>query len=236
MPFRIAVISDLHYADRCASPKRKGEWATHLLTQVVRRLNNELRPDVVAILGDLVDKPGTDDLERLRQLRGIIDQLHAPTITIPGNHDPDPDRFYQVMKRPEDTIDIGNARFLTFVDAEEPGYHASRNATDLDRMHNARVDGHTGPIVMLQHVPVLPPRSTDCPYAYTNILDVLTHMDEQCITLSVGGHYHRGTQPVRRNHTTYLCVKALCEEPFTFTLIDLGDETIVQELTVEGPK
>ena len=39
--------------------------------------------------------------------------------------------------------------------------------------------------------------------------------------LSIGGHHHRGTQPVKRNKTTYLCVKALCEEPFVFTTVDL---------------
>ena len=96
MLLRIAVISDIHYADRCQSPKRKGEWALHLLTEAVRRLNEDVRPDVVAVLGDLIDDPAAPDrLERLEQLRDIIERVDAPYIVLPGNHDvahggPDP--------------------------------------------------------------------------------------------------------------------------------------------------
>lgn len=237
MLLRIAVISDIHYADRCQSPKRKGEWALHLLTEAVRRLNEDVRPDVVAVLGDLIDDPAAPDrLERLEQLRDIIERVDAPYIVLPGNHDPEPNVFYRVMPRPADAVDIKGVRFISFVDAEEPGWNASRSATDLARMDAARADGHTGPLVMLQHVPVLPPGATSCPYTYTNIDDVISRCDAQALTLSIGGHHHRGTQPVKRNKTTYLCVKALCEEPFVFTTVDLAEtEARVAEHTVPGP-
>lgn len=236
MSLRIAIISDIHYADRCQSPKRRGEWAIHLFTEAVRRLNEDLRPDVVAVLGDLIDDPEAPDrLERLEQLRAIIQKVEAPTIVIPGNHDPGPDIFYSVMPKPANVLDVKGVRFMAFVDAEEPGWNASRSIEDLARMDTARGDGHTGPLVMLQHVPVLPPGSTDCPYTYTNIDEIIARTDEQAVTLSIGGHHHRGTEPVKQNNTSYLCVKALCEEPFIFTTVDLGDQVQVAEHAVSAP-
>lgn len=236
MSLRIAIISDIHYADRCANPKRKGEWALPLLTHAVRRLNEGLRPDVVAILGDLIDDPeAPDNLERLQGLRAIIDRLDAPVIIIPGNHDPEPDLFYSVMPKPADVVDIKGVRFLPFVDAEEPGWNASRSSADLARMDAARSDGHSGPLVMLQHVPVLPPGATDCPYTYTNIGAIVDRMDQQAVTLAIGGHHHKGTPPVKQNNTTYLCVRALCEAPFVFTTVDLDEQVWVSEHAVPSP-
>lgn len=231
--FRMGVVTDIHYARACSHPKRRGELGAALLDAAVERFNRELRPDMVALLGDLVDEPeGPDTLECLEELRRIINRLEMPALVIPGNHDPRPDLFYQVMPQPEATVDVKGVRFLTFVDAEEPGWNAHRSAADLDRMWRAR-QGYKGPIVALQHVPVLPPGATDSPYGYTNIEAILAAMEAAFITLAVGGHYHKGTPPVRRGPSTYVCAKALCEAPFTISMIHIGQEIRVEQHVIE---
>lgn len=231
----LAVISDVH--DAPAGAGHAGEYGQILLTRAVRRLNRFIRPDAVVVLGDLLEDPEAPDaMDRLRRLKGVLDLLEAPVVVIPGNHDPEPDRFYQVFERPPEQIDVAGVRLVPFVDPPEPGYHARRTPYDLERMRLAR-RGHSGPILCLQHVPVLPPGETPSPYGYTNIDQVLAAMEEAGITLAVGGHYHPGTALVRRGRSAYLAVKALFQEPFTFTLLRIEDDRIdVEEQALQVPR
>lgn len=226
MRFKIAVITDIHDAATCPLPERRGEFGQVFLLRTVHRLNRMILPDAVVLLGDLINFPdGEDGKDRLRELRRIIDLIEAPTIVIPGNHDPDPDEFYTIFDRPDDVVDIGHVRFLPFVDPEQPGFNAIRKPEDMARMRKARV-GHKGPVVTLQHVPVLPPGKTACRYGYTNIDEIIEVMDEQSITLAIGGHDHRGTPLVRHGRSAYFCAPALCEAPFVFTVIEIDDDDI----------
>lgn len=226
MAFTIAVVTDLHYASSCPLPTRRGEYADILLARVIHRLDQMIRPDVLVVLGDCLDAPqAANALERLQTLKQMLDMLQCPVIAIPGNHDPAPDVFYGVMERPAPIVDIGPVRFLSFVDPEEPGYNARRLPYDLDRMRAAR-NGHDGPIVFLQHVPLFPPGLTNCPYGYTNTDEIIEVMEEQAITLSISGHYHAGSELVQHHGCAYVAVKALCEEPFSFSVITLDDDGI----------
>ncbi|NLN18763.1 MAG: hypothetical protein GX162_05735 [Firmicutes bacterium] len=226
LAFKIAVVADLHYSSGCPLPVRRGEYAHIFLARVVHRLNHIIKPDVLLVMGDCLDVPqAADAKERLETLKSILDKAECPVIAVPGNHDPEPDVFYEVMERPAPVVDIGPVRFLTFLDPEEPGYNAVRLPQDLQRMRKAR-EGHSGPVVFLQHVPVFPSGLTKCPYGYTNIDEIIEIMDEYAITLSIGGHYHRGTELVHHNRSSYLAVKALCEDPFEFCVITIDDDGI----------
>src|SRR5690606_29224465 len=97
-----------------------------------------------------------DALEDLAVLRGTLDELDCPWVIIPGNHDPEPDRFYQVMPRPADVMDFGSVRILPFLDPEEPGWHARRTEAELARTRAARHDGFAGTVIAIQHVPAGP--------------------------------------------------------------------------------
>jgi len=164
----IAVIADVHYGEDYPDAWRRCGIGDILLERTVRRINRLVRPDVVLMLGDLLDDgsaPGAE--ERLRQLRSILDKLDAPDLAVPGNHDGDPGQFYRAFPRPGAFEDVGGVRFLASVDREEPGYNATRSAADLERIRMAR-DGHAGPIVALQHVCLFPPEQSAAPYNYTN--------------------------------------------------------------------
>lgn len=226
MSFKIVAISDIHYGDSCKLPRRKSEYGRILLRRTIERINELDKPDAVAMLGDCLDNPKAPDaLEKLAELKEDLDLLRCPYIVIPGNHDPEPSLFYQVMTAPPDVVDIGPVRFLPFVDAERPGYNAERLPADLARMRAAR-QSHAGPVITLQHVPVLPPGQTECHYGYTNIDEILDIMAEQAVTLSISGHEHKGTPTVFSRGCAFVTVSALCEEPFHYTIITLNDTEV----------
>ncbi len=141
---------------------------------------------------------------------------------IPGNHDGDANAFYRSFAAPSEFTDIAGARFISFVDPEEPGYNALRPKQHLERMLAAR-RGWNGPIIMLQHVPVFPHGSSKCPYHYINGNEVIAAMRQAGITLSVSGHYHEGFDLVTAAELNFAAAPALCETPFSFLLLTLED-------------
>lgn len=226
MSISIAILADLHFADQCALSARRGDLAHILLERAVRRLDRLVHPDVTLVLGDLLDDPhALDARERLQRLKAILDTLSCPVIAIPGNHDPVADAFYEVLERPAPVVEIAGARFLPFLDCEEPGYNARRSPADMERLRNAR-RGFTGPIITLHHVPVLPPGATPCPYSYSNLETILDSMAEEGVNLAVGGHYHQGTELVRQGQCAYLAAPALCEAPFAFSVVTLDGDHV----------
>ncbi len=229
---RIAVLADIHLADGCPLPERNADIADILLRRTVHRLNRLIRPDLTLVLGDLInDGERVDAVEKLERLRETLSLLEGPAIVLPGNHDLPLDRFHQVFPPPPDWLDVGGVRFLPCIDAEAPGYNATRRENDLERMRQARAN-HAGPIVVLHHVPLFPPGAGDCPYNYTNADAVIAAMRESGIGLALGGHYHRGFE-LERDGITYLCCPALCEAPFTFLEVSLENgkmETVRHEL------
>lgn len=222
----IAVIADVHYGEDCPESKRRCSIAGILLERAVRRLNGLIRPDVVLVLGDIVDDGGSPNAEdRLQALRAILDKLDAPYLAIPGNHDGDPGQFYKVFARPRTFEDIGGVRFLAFVDRQEPGYNACRSAAGIERIRMARA-AYDGPLVALQHVCLFPPERSLAPYNYTNAPDVVSALKEAGVTLSVSGHHHHGAQDCADGNVTFVNAPGLCEPPFPFLEITVDSDKI----------
>lgn len=96
---RIAVLTDSHYSSTEATTcgARQTGIADILMRRAAFRLNRLLRPDVVILLGDMVNAghlaSGQDDLRTLWQ---HVKLISSPVIAIPGNHDGPVDDFYQV--------------------------------------------------------------------------------------------------------------------------------------------
>ncbi|MBN2390112.1 MAG: metallophosphoesterase [Anaerolineae bacterium] len=227
---KIAILTDFHYGPPLSHPRRRTEIADILLLRAVHRLNRFIQPDVTLILGDLVDD-GTapDKAERLEHLRAILDKLTSPTVVIPGNHDGDVNAFYRVFERPQAIADIGGIHFLPFIDREEPGYNASRSDVDLARFRQAR-QNYNGPIVALQHVCLAPPERLEMPYNYTNAQAIVDAMAESGVTLSIGGHYHKGAPVIHtEHHSTFINAPALCEAPFHFLVVTLDGGQVTAE-------
>jgi 3',5'-cyclic-AMP phosphodiesterase len=75
IPLRIAQISDIH----CGEPS----FDAALLQSILDRVN-DLEPDLVAVVGDLTAAGYEWEFE---EAVGWLDQLRAPRLVIPGNHD-----------------------------------------------------------------------------------------------------------------------------------------------------
>lgn len=224
----IAVITDLHAGNAVPGTPRRGDLAVILLKRTVQRLNRRVKPDITLILGDLLeDGTSPDAVDRLIEIRNILDALTSPYVILPGNHDCSQELFYAVFERPEDSVECKGARFIAFLDKEEPGYHASRSRKDLNRLHAARQD-FNGPLISLQHVSLFPVDKSDAPYNYTNSEEVVTAMKSAGVTLSISGHYHAGIETLYDGRVTYIHAPAMCEAPFPYTIITLENDTVVR--------
>ncbi|MDT8390721.1 MAG: metallophosphoesterase [Lentisphaeria bacterium] len=221
---KIAVLTDIHFGEaHPVGSRRRCEIADILMERAVRRLNALVHPDVVLVLGDLVDAGGTSGTEkRLQTLKDILDKLEAPYVAIPGNHDKDINQFYRVFERPADWLDIKGVRFLPFIDPEEPGYNARRRQEDIDRIKSARA-GFNGQIVALQHVCLFPPElGRVTPYNYINAPDIIAALKEAGVVLSISGHHHHGAETVTDGPVSFVTAPGLCEAPFPFMTITLN--------------
>jgi histidinol phosphatase-like PHP family hydrolase len=222
---RIAFFSDIHL-DLTGKPPAGGreyDLVPPLIDRLVDRLNRFVRPDLVLLLGDLVDEGSSPDAGRhYEALRAAFDRLEAPRIVIPGNHDGP--AFDGIFGAAPETYDLAGIRFLFFLDPEEPGYNARRLPGDIERMRRSR-SGHAGPIVTVQHVPLFPPGTHECPYRYLNAEEIIATMREARITLALSGHYHPGIRGLCREGMTFHTVGALCERPFVFDVMDIEEGT-----------
>jgi len=223
---KIVVLSDLHYTGEPITDEKRHGVADLLLRRAVLRINRMIRPDLTLLMGDLVNDgadPGAPSL--WRRLREIADKLESPYLALPGNHDGDPEPFYQVFDRPPEHYDLSGVRFVSFVDPEEPNWNARRTEADLERITAAR-QGHAGPLVCLQHTSLFPPGASDCPYSFINADDVVTRMRQAGVTLSISGHYHVGVPLIQSGELAFAICPALCEPPFDFLEITLDQGQI----------
>ena len=219
--FTIAVITDLHGTGSSEIPERRGEIADLLLRNVVEELNNRYRPDVTVALGDIVDSGDSEEAtEWLERLRSIFEGLQSPLIAIPGNHDPIPDSFYRFFEKPSPVTDFGGVRILSFIDPARPGYNAERSERDLQRFAEAR-KGFDGTIVALQHVCLFPNGAADIPYNYIDSARIIDEMNAAGVSLSLSGHYHRGSAPISERGVTFAIIPAICESPHPYALVRL---------------
>lgn len=91
---KLIVFSDVHYGPKelgygYYEDKRKlTEYAlplTHQLIQIV----NEMKPDMVAYLGDFIQETGSLDADKLnfKKIWNEFSKFSVPFYAVPGNHD-----------------------------------------------------------------------------------------------------------------------------------------------------
>jgi len=222
---RMVVLTDIHFVGPDAERVGKTTPGDVLLLRAVERVNRSLKPDLVAILGDLIDDGDLPDAEEyLAIIRGCIEQIEPRAIVLPGNHDGPLDLFQRYFPPPPEWVDIGAIRIVPFIDPEVPEFCARRQEQDHHRLANARA-GHTGPLVTLQHVPISPPGMHECPFNYANADEVITGMKESGVSAAISGHYHEGFD-LESEGIRYICAPALFEPPFSFLEIELADNKI----------
>lgn len=229
MPIKIALLSDLHYSTlgNMLIPERKNECAMFFLKRAVEYFRITGAPDLFIIAGDCVDAPSKEEsFAHLKEIADYMAKAPAPSIIIPGNHDPAPEEFYRIIPRPPEYMDIKGMRFVPFpYDPERPGYNAFRENNALKLMEKS-ADGFSGRIAAIQHVPLNPPGCDDVtsPYNYENAEEVVSAMKKCGYSLSISGHWHPGDGQYEKDGITYITAPALCETPFRTLIITVGDD------------
>jgi|HubBroStandDraft_4_1064222.scaffolds.fasta_scaffold357525_1 Icc protein len=87
----LGIVTDLHFGPE-ATYGGKLRKLTHLAgglaRDFVRRMNDEVRPDLVINLGDdIEDESREADLARYEECQTILRGAHAPLVNVAGNHD-----------------------------------------------------------------------------------------------------------------------------------------------------
>lgn len=236
----ILVLSDLHYigvADRiCPIPERKCRLGPALVQAAFQQLEqDEIEPDLLILLGDLVDDGLADGAET--DLAAVAEAAHEtglPVLALPGNHDGDRARFVRLFGCNAGLHKIDGYGFLVFHDEVALGDVTTRRPEDLALPTEIARERPDLPLVALQHNPLHPAIEADYPYMPTNTQDILRGYAEANVILSLSGHYHHGQPAHPVGKVTYTTLPAACEAPFSFAHIRLrGREVEVQERSLD---
>lgn len=222
MKTKVAVLTDLHFFEfvNQSTSDCKGEFADILLLRAIHRFNRYIKPDLVFISDNLIKEPECKRHQQLlSKFKNIIDLLEAPVIIVSDKHNQERKSFEDIIDKQPDFVDINGIRFVPFFDQGSP-YNAFRPKDELSRMRKLGTE-FDGPLVSLQHMPLFPPASAECPYNYTNADKIIEVMRENGYLMALSGHYHHGFEQLNNNGLNYLAGGALCKIPFEYTIVEI---------------
>lgn len=227
---RLLAIADIHYAptsaDAADAPaERLCEQGRRLLGRAIADAAGRGGFDALALLGDVVNDgsrlyaPGA-----MRQLRAELDAAAAgvPRLIVPGNHDGDPRRLFELLGGRPGLHEVGGYRLVVFADAYEAQMYGRRREADR-RLLAEEASRPGGPLVVLQHNPMNPVIESDYPFMLLNRDAVVGDYAEAGVLVSISGHYHAGWPLNVLDGVRYLTVPALCEAPCRYALVALRD-------------
>ncbi len=226
MSLKIVVIADLHAGDARLNGHIRGDIADLLLSRTALWLSTSIHPDITILLGDIADdgksQSGKAWYPRIAKALGRVE---GRTMIIPGNHDCEANEFYEFFEKPGEWVDVNGVRIVPFIDEEIPLWNSRRSAADIEKMRRARA-GFDGEIVCVQHVPVLPPGASECPYNAVNAEEIIDVMRQERILLSIGGHYHWGVDLIERDGMYFGAADAICRGEFGFWEVDIDGKDV----------
>jgi histidinol phosphatase-like PHP family hydrolase/predicted MPP superfamily phosphohydrolase len=231
----LLLLADLHYfgPETAASPlpERKGKFGLELAVRAVRDALRHDRPDVIVLLGDMVDlgsAPGA--MDDLRALRDALAEFEIPVIAVPGNHDEFPDQVAAVFDSPPGLHLFGGYSVVTFADRYGEGDVCARPAWQMEAL--AAAARAARPIIVIQHPPLLPRIDAKYPYTITNAEGLAAEYARAGVVLSLSGHYHPGQGTFESEGVTYVTAPALCQRPFRYVRVRVEDGRVADVQTV----
>ena len=234
----LLVLSDLHYVGQashtCPLPARKASMGRELIQKAWEGTLLTGTPDVLLLLGDLVDNGHAKGVEvDLTALREEVLSFGVPILAVRGNHDVPAEPFRRAF--PGQRLEIGGYLFLAFDDPYDPNDQSYRPKEGMTAVLEESRNRPQQPIIVLQHSPVHPPIDSHYPYLLKNCDEVLESYRQANVLLSLSGHYHPGQAATRERGVTYVTCPALCEEPFRFLQVRLrGHQVSIEECSLES--
>src|SRR5580692_5481196 len=87
-PLTLGIITDVHFGPEARWQGKLPHLAGELTADFVRRMNDEVKPDLVVNLGDdIEDESREADLRRYGECQAILRAADAPLVNVAGNHD-----------------------------------------------------------------------------------------------------------------------------------------------------
>ncbi|HVF90297.1 MAG TPA: metallophosphoesterase [Blastocatellia bacterium] len=188
----ILHFSDIHFGGAHA-PDRADE----LLAEIER-----LRPNVVAVSGDLTQRARS---EQFKRARAFLDHIRAPLIVVPGNHDVPlwsvADRFFRPLKKYRSLITpdlnpiyvdeglavmgLNTARSFTIKGGEIGG-----RALDAVKKQMGRLPAHVCKVIVAHH-PLASPPGQEREKGVGGGANALRIFEECGIEIVLTGHTHQ---------------------------------------------
>jgi len=239
--FRLLVLADMHYVPPEEYEGDVGTRRVGLGRELTQRGLCEADAgggfDALAIMGDSVnDGTSPHAGQALAEIATVVNAALAdrPLLVVPGNHDVDFERVFDVFGVRPGAREIGGYRFVVFADPYQEGDVCTRSREDL-----ALIDewgsADRGPLVVLQHNPMNPELdSSTYPYMLTNRDQVMAAYSRAKVLLSLSGHYHPGQVPSVAGGVRYFTVPAICDPPHPYALVTLRGRDVLIETVAIG--
>ncbi len=231
----LLVVSDLHSVERadhtCRVAGREAGFGREAAERALRRMVRGVRPDAIALLGDLVDDGRADGAEAdLAAIRDTLAPFGIPLLVAPGNHDGPAGRLLALFGQAAALHHLGGYQLVTVAAPYGDGDVTRHPRAALELVARAADEAPDQPLVVLQHNPVHPTIDSSYPYNPTNAHAVRRCYADAGVLLSLSGHYHAGFPPETVDGVCYATAPALCEAPFRYLHVRLrGREVDVRE-------
>lgn len=194
--------------------------------------------EFIAVTGDLCDVPDMllhclpdfecDDRDLWRgaatadyqKIRTMLDSTGLPWMVLPGNHDWETP-FWDVFDCGADVVELDDVVIARFVDREYVGHVPRRFDPARILWNDLRAREDAKAQIHLQHYVIEPVLNEGYPHSYyeaAHLRERLVAMDKP--TLSLSGHYHKGTELITQKQVTFSTCPAFCVSPFPWRLYD----------------
>ncbi|MHC4873089.1 MAG: metallophosphoesterase family protein [Planctomycetota bacterium] len=221
----ILVISDFHYINKaeqkCELPARITSLGSIFMRKALWRLHHQkIKPDLIILLGDVVDD-GTDK-NSVADFKEIIKEVEGagiPMLTVPGNHDIDPEVYAEISNCTAGFHQIEGIGFYVFHDLIGEGDVTARPADALADLQKVSVELPDLPLIALQHNPIFPDIESEYPFIPENVTEIRKCYEKAGVKLSLSGHYHAGQTLTENNGVKYYTVPAICSLSYRICIL-----------------
>jgi 3',5'-cyclic AMP phosphodiesterase CpdA len=156
----LGIVTDLHFGPEAhwgGKLRKLTHRAGELARAFVRRMNDEVHPDLVVNLGDdIEDESREADLARYGECQAILRTAHAPLVNVAGNHDlihlnrDDLAHFWQRSGPLYYSFDKGGWHFVVLHTIEKQDVEIRVPQPELEWLR-ADLAGASAPAVVLMH-------------------------------------------------------------------------------------
>ncbi|MCM8804573.1 MAG: metallophosphoesterase [Candidatus Omnitrophica bacterium] len=228
---KILLIGDLHYRSDGISliPERKTKYGIEFLKRIKQRVKENI--DIVIICGDILDDGENPKSEsEYIEIKKIFDSFEVKKILyVFGNHDKNPEKFYEIFGQENRYFVFDNFLFYTFCDRYFENDICVREKKEIENFKKFVKENRSKKIIVIQHNVVYPKLETTYPYNINEAEKIHNLYKENNVFLSISGHYHKGIDLIKKDNIYYFILPAICEEPFKFFILELTNQPKIIE-------